>query len=550
VTSPVAGPMPVARTQAPGGSLALAAFIGVVIAFSMLVLLKYGSLLAAGMPLLLVAVGYATCALPLRVPLFAVLFLAAVSDATPLKLPNGSFWEHPFQMVFNLLFENLNNSLPDLAVKNPNRWLPHELFVDLGAIVPLSALRFSLLEVIYVLMGLLVLARSALRVRVDVRNRQRGTNAMALVLGLSFLAVLWLEVYGVGLRGGDFRQSLWQFRHLLLLPFVSALYMYALRDARDFERAIDCLTVAACIKIASAAYFFFAIARPGKFEPATLTSHYDSILYVVCVVALVARFFHAPSQKTALLLGVIGLWLLLGIAINNRRLAFVNIGVGVLLLVIMLRGPVKKTINKSLVLALPFLLLYLFAGRNNTGTIWKPARMVASVLSQSDRSSQTRDIENYNLMITIKPVKLLGTGWGHEYTERVKADDISKFFAQYRYIAHNSLLWLISIGGVVGFTVIWMPLCAGIFLARRSYVFARSPRERNAAGVALGVFVIVMMQAWGDMGTQSILTTMYLALSFAVVSKMSVATGAFPAKLRLFSRKPRYDASGWSSVAL
>jgi hypothetical protein len=543
--------MPVNRSEAPGVNLALTAFIGVVVVTSILILLKYGNLFAAALPLLIVSALYAVMALPIRVPLFAVAFLAALSDAGRLKLPNGGVWEHPFQMVYDLLFDNLNNSLPGLAIKNPNRWLPHEMFEDLSELIPLAVLRFSLLEVIYVGLGLLVLVRVALRVRVDVRERKPATTAMYLVLGLSFLAVVWLEVYGVGLRGGDFRQSLWQFRQLILLPVVTALFMYAMRDARDFERAINWLTAAACIKIIFAAYFFFFIARPGRFEPATLTSHYDSILYVVCFVALVARFFHAPSPRTAALLAGVGLWLILGIAINNRRLAFVNIAVGVLLLVIMLRGPIKTGINRALLVALPFIVLYLFAGRNNNGTIWKPARMVASVLSQEDRSSQTRDIENYNLMITLKPAKLLGSGWGHEYNERIKADDISKFFAQYRYIAHNSVLWILSIGGFVGFTLIWMPICAGIFLARRSYLFARTPRDRTAAGVALCIFVIVMMQAWGDMGTQSINTTIDLALALTVVSKLAVSTGAFPRRLRLFTRqRPRYDTSTWSSVAL
>lgn len=532
-------------------SLALAAFIGLVVIASLLVLLKYGNLLAAALPLLIVAVLYAVMSLPLRVPLIAVAFLAALSDATILKLPNGGYWEHPFQMVFNLLFDNLNNSLPGLAVKNANRWLPHELFEDLGQLIPFSVLRFSLLEVIYVGLAFLVLVRVTLRVRIDARERQPATTAMYLLLALAFLAVLWLEVYGVGLRGGDFRQSLWQFRQIILLPFVTGLFMYAMRDARDFETAINWLTAAACLKIVFAAWFFFMIARPGHFEPATLTSHYDSILYVVCIVALVARFFHAPSLRTGSTLAGIGLWLMLGIAINNRRLAFVNVAVGVLLMVIMLRGPIKRTINRAVLVALPFLLLYLFAGRNNNGTIWKPARMVASVLSQEDRSSQTRDIENYNLMITLKPVKLLGSGWGHEYNERVKADDISKFFAQYRYIAHNSILWLLSIGGYVGFTLIWMPICAGIFLARRSYLFARTPRDRSAAAVALCIFVIVMMQAWGDMGTQSINTTIDLALAMTVVSKLAVSTGAFPRRLRLFGRRERqYASAGWSTVAM
>jgi O-antigen ligase len=128
-------------------------------------------------------------------------------------------------------------------------------------------------------------------------------------------------------------------------------------------------------------------------------------------------------------------------------------------------------------------------------------------------------------------------GWGHEYTEVNRAYDITQYFAQYRFIAHNSILWLIAIGGIVGFTLLWMPLVVGIFLATRCYRFARDPAERTAAAAVLAVFVAYVVQAWGDMGTQGGGTTLLTACALAVTGKLARATGAWTPRVRLVANQ-------------
>ena len=59
-------------------------------------------------------------------------------------------------------------------------------------------------------------------------------------------------------------------------------------------------------------------------------------------------------------------------------------------------------------------------------------------------TSETRNIENYNLIMTLKSNPILGSGWGHEYEEVSVAYSIKEFFEQYRYIPHNSLVGLVA----------------------------------------------------------------------------------------------------------
>ena len=116
----------------------------------------------------------------------------------------------------------------------------------------------------------------------------------------------------------------------------------------------------------------------------------------------------------------------------------------------------------------------------------------------------------------------------------MKADDISQLFPQYRYIAHNSVLWLWSIGGLVGFSLIWLPLVVAVFLARRGYAFARSPTEHTVGITALVVVICFVNQAWGDMGTQGQTCIILLAWAIAGAGNLASATGAFPTDITLW----------------
>src|SRR5690606_31658915 len=103
----------------------------------------------------------------------------------------------------------------------------------------------------------------------------------------------------------------------------------------------------------------------------------------------------------------------------------------------------------------------------------RPVQVLKSVTDSSDSSSETRDIENYNLIVTARQKPILGSGLGHEYIEQVVAYDISAAFEAYRYVPHNSVLWLLGAGGLVGFSAIWALLLTGAFLAVRTYRHAR-----------------------------------------------------------------------------
>ena len=103
-------------------------------------------------------------------------------------------------------------------------------------------------------------------------------------------------------------------------------------------------------------------------------------------------------------------------------------------------------------------------------------------------------------------------------------------------MAHNSVLWLLQLSGILGFVFMWMPIMVGIFLAARSYRFARTASERTCAATVIAIALCYVNQSWGDVGLLDPLNTMMLSLGLALAGKLAIETGAWSPNARLLSR--------------
>ena len=496
----------VATWNAGTGAVTL---VGVTVAGSTALLLVTANPFVALVPLALVAVGYAVLALPARVPLFAALALAMLADIAPGQLTDDvEAWRPPVYPLQLLLTDNLNKLLG------------------------VDAARIAGFELIALILVALVALRAFAGDRTDAAGRVAPARPLVVALALSFTAVLALEGWGIA-RGGDLRQSLWQFRQLLWMPLLAMLLSATMRGARDAAVFAGLATAVSCLKILIGAYFYFVIARPLNVVPPTVTSHADSVLFVVSLAVWLAAAYERPSVQRIAFAGALAAWTLFGLIINNRRTAYLTLLAAAAVFFATLPRRARRTLALAGLAVLPVLGLYVAVGRNRTGSLFVPAAKLMSVVTQKDASSLTRDIENYNLITTLHGNPVLGSGWGHEYVEVVHAYDIAKVFPQYRYVAHNSVLWLWSIGGLVGFTLLWLPIAIGVFLAARARRYATTPLERTVAYGALAMFVAFVIQAWADMGTQSWTTQGMLAVALAVSGQLAVRTGAWPQRTRL-----------------
>ncbi|MDB4940920.1 MAG: hypothetical protein JWP97_454 [Labilithrix sp.] len=386
----------------------------------------------------------------------------------------------------------------------------------------------SLSVFFFVTVGLLYRAIRSKKAEGYVPPPKYARQALFTFLG----TVVGLSVFGI-LRGGGVEPAFRQTIYMMQMPIVALLFLYALRIPEDLASVGTAFVAAAVARSVLVMYIYFGICAPAGItrlpgKPEWCTNHSDSVLFVVALLVLLAHALEQRTRKTILRCLGLAAPILLGIVLNNRRLAFVSLAAAPLVLYLALRpSKWKRRITWILALTVPLVVGYVLVGSeiNSPSPLLKPAKLVISVLDQKDNSSISRDIENENLIYTLRqaPVGVVTSGFGHEYqySPDNPPADIGELFKNYRFIAHNGVLWIWSIAGVVGFTLMWLVYPLAGTLALRGYRAAQTPLERSAALTALGAVVVVVIQIWGDQGFNSYMTLITFGVAFAVSTRLA-----------------------------
>ncbi len=491
-----------ADATARGGAGSLALLVGGVGAATVAgVVLGGGSPALALGPVLAVAAAYVLVKAPVRtstsVLLFVLLALEVNTDA-------GGMWHTPLSALGDLLTDNLEVTLRMPGVKLSG--------VDV---------------VVLVLLGVCALRKLA---GSDIGSAgQVQTAAMMRGAVLLYVAsVAW--AFGNGLATGG-TLAIWQLRRLLHVPFFFAVFAVAFRGPADHALLGRIVVAAACVKAALAvAVQRIAIAETGG-KLAYATNHGDSILLSLAILIVLVDLVQRPRRGARLAQAVVLLALLLvGSRENGRRLVWVQLAMSVGV-VYLLSPPArwKRTIARAVVVGSPVALLYFAAGWNSSSGVFAPVQTLRSVVDGStDRSTLWRDVENWNICMSLRERPFLGIGLGKEYTEHTENADISVFYSDYRFWPHNSTLGLLLFTGIAGYTGISVLLAAVVFLGARSLRLASRPIDRTAALCCIGAVVICMSQSYGDLGASFTQYRVLLGLAAAVAGKLAVATGAWP----------------------
>lgn len=480
--------------------LALAAYV-----------LSEGSLVALGAiasPVFAALLALAIWTLSLRawttILIFLVLALDRGSDA-------HGVWRTPLSIINDLLTSNLD------------------------AVVPaFKGVKFTVIEMLSV--ALILLESSRKRQRSGAGSRPLATSAkparLSLVILLAGVAVS--AVNGLA-TGGNPQIAIWQSRPYLDTALFYVLFRTAFNTLADFVLLAKVVIVSALAKAALATYVAYVVAPTIAVNWEYATNHGDSILFAVAFAIPIVDFMERTDSRRLLQCALLLPPLALGMIANNRRLVWVELGVS-LLVIYAASGPRpwKRTLKRALiVLAFP-LLIYVSVGWSSPSGAFRPVRILRSMVdTNKDRSSWNRQVENYNIIMSLKPRAVLGLGFGKEWTEFFAMDNILQFFPMYHAEPHNQVLGTLLFMGPFGFTAVFGFFATTILLAVRSCRFTRDPVERAAALGALACVMASMLQAYGDLGPYFIQYKIFVALAATVAGKLAVATGAYqPAPLR------------------
>jgi hypothetical protein len=259
------------------------------------------------------------------------------------------------------------------------------------------------------------------------------------------------------------------------------------------------------------------------------TSHHDSMLFAAAFVLIIAIVFEKTYKGAKKLLFLLPL-LALGMKANNRRMVWVQVGAA--LATIYLVSPdnaFKKKARRLVIGASPLAVIYALVGWNSGSKIFRPVQMMKSVVdAKTDASSFWRELENYDLIMTLRSHFFLGSGYGHPYEEIVVLPQIP--YELERYLPHNSILGLWAFCGYFGYTAMTLLWAAGVYLGIRAYHLGKDPIQRAAGLAAFAAVFIYLVQCWGDMGLGTWTGVYLVGPALAVAGKLASASGEWSKK--------------------
>ncbi len=489
-----------------GGDVKGALTVAIVLMFLALVI--GDTIVGLGLCLVIVpALFFAASRTPIRYTLMTMMFFAFILPNPQEGVPTFD-WNAPLMPLGKVLLDHLNT-------------FDHSVGL-------LSICSFSGFDLCFASLALISFLRKSSGSKLDSAGRLETPEPLVRLgqLSLASLGFIWL----MGLiTGGNFSMSLWQLNAVMYTPILFLLCHVGFRGPSDFRALAKVLLGAATYK--SLLAVFVAIYVRGPFDPSTgstrlpyATAHADSILFADACLLLIALLLE--RKKIKLLALVLLPTFAAGMIANNRRLVWVQVTMVLVTVFIVSRdNPVKRLIKRCLLIGAPIIAIYVAAGWNSGGgTTFKPVRMLRSVVdAKSDGSSFWRELENYNLITTMRNNLVLGTGLGHPYEEVVAMPVVD--YPLERYVPHNSILGLWAYYGYVGYAGLTMLWAGGVYFAMRAYHGAKSGTDRAAALVSFGAVLVWLIQCWGDLGLGVWVGIFTVAPALVMAGKLAVATG-------------------------
>ncbi len=492
--------------------------------------------------------GFARARLAVGLGVVAALTVASVylGDGEPwtalvpclVFFPLYLYWRLPLRAaLLTLLFFALALEVPGDAfaggrVKTPWHVLGAVLFAKLNLTVPIPAMVVSGFDILVLFFVAAIVYRHATRSSLDRVGWIPPPTPIAQSMLLSLLAVAWMTAFGMA-RGGDFGMALWQITKHLYLPVIYLLMAYGLRGPADVPTIGRIVLGVGTFRAAEA--IVLRQMFPSKDFLPHATTHHDSVLFAVCISILLAMILERPTRWTVKFSALLAPVFLLAMSANNRRLVWIEVALtAIFFLMVTPLGKAKRFFLRAAVIAILPLLFYMRLGWNTSdGSFFAASRTVRSLFdSQRDSSTRWRDWENYDLVYTFKQSPLLGSGFGHPYSDIVKLPDVTSIYPLEPYVPHNSVLGLWAFGGLFGFSLLWVVYPVGMFFTIRAYRSTRNPTERTAALGAAAAQICYLIQAYGDLGFGTWGPVFMLATSYAVVGKICVANGAWTVPVR------------------
>lgn len=401
------------------------------------------------------------------------------------------------------------------------KWSTPLTAVGTAIFKPLPGIKFPVWDIV-----LLVALVLALGEKGASKNRAKPVVKS---MKVALLSILGLWIWGV-VTGGDVRQTMWQIHSFVIAVVLAFAVSATCRTPKSIETLGKVVLSAAVYRAFVLIVFYETIAKGLDPPLQVMTTHSDTVLFVTGMLIAIANAIERRRLTSFLWMIAACIPLALAIKWNNRRLGWLSLMVGLAVFYYVLpRTRFKRRLNWAMVAAIPLFCMYVAAGWGRTESVFKPVASISTMFGKhEDTSSEMRDIENYNLIETLRSNPILGTGWGHEYKEISVAISIKEIFEQYRFIPHNSVLGLLAFTGLIGFVTSWQLFVVASFFLAISVRAAKSGSVRVASIVGITAITSCILQMWGDMGWNALSADVIMAVAIGVATRAPVLSGTWP----------------------
>jgi len=345
------------------------------------------------------------------------------------------------------------------------------------------------------------------------------------LMGLA--GALLLGLYRGMTSGGDMTVALWEVRALLSLVPIYLLVTNLVREKRHVFQLVAVLLIAIALMSAESIWRYFTYVREYRLNaPYDLAfGHVNGPLAATMVVLALSQALWAGRgwRRWAYLLPMA----LGGVAVLvlRRRAGIVALETGVLLVALALVLENRRLFFILIPVGVLASIVYLNVFWANTGSLGQPARVFrtvtgAGLLSSRDLASddyRTAEAENIRLNISWQPVQ--GLGFGNQYVFAVRMPDLS-WWPFWHYIPHNTIFWFWLKAGVVGFVMLLTLLGAALV---RGAQLVRETADRTLKPIAitsLAYVVMLIMFSYVDLGLVDVRATILLGVALGLIGSL------------------------------
>lgn len=364
------------------------------------------------------------------------------------------------------------------------------------------------------------------------------------------LAAWWIAstFASVWFRGGDSSAAFWAIKGPVVVPFLAYAAASSVRTPKDCGALLSGWVLGVALKCMQALFCYFVVWGGDLGEREYLITHAASYqMSVVLLLAVGAALFEVKSFPRVRIAATAACAVVLpAFVLNERRIEMVGLlaslalGFGFAVL----RKPMRTLIIGAA--AIPVGFLGFLASSQSQGFLGAPARMLLSLFDDTNASNRYREIENFNLVTTLRAEPLFGTGPGRRFIEALPLDDISAIYEFYLVNPHNSILWVWSALGAIGFALFSALFLALAWRGSRGMALAHEPWRRLVLFLALANGLRFLVFSYGDMLLFNTEGNVILGMSMGLVAALwaprvngertSAAGAPAPAP---FSQQPR-----------